>query len=106
MQQARRIGAISREEHLEGFRSDIIAREVDDTDHRGPLAVVEISVSFNRNDLENAARRAAVISKISGTDTAAFVAMHSVWPNEVNAVAEGLGVTILRHEDPDHQDSG
>ena len=100
--EARHSGAISREEYLDGLRPDIIARGVEDTVHLGSLAVVEVSVTFNRRDLENAARRAAIIARVIGSSVAPFVATHNAWPDEVNAVAEGLGVTIIRHEDPDY----
>ena len=99
---ARQSNAISRDEYLDGLRPDIVARGVDDTAHAGPLAVVEVSVTFNRSDLENAANRAEVISKVTGTEVFPFVATHGTWPDEVNAVAEALGVTIIRHEDPDY----
>ena len=100
--EARHSGAISRDEYLDGLRPDIIARGVEDNAHAGPLAVVEVSLTFNRRDLENAARRAAVIARVIGSSVAAFFATHSAWPDEVDGVAEGLGVTIIRHEDPDY----
>ena len=100
--QARESGSIGREDYLSGLRPDIIARENGDTDHFGPLAVVEASVTFNRSDLENAARRAAIISGVTGSRVTAFVATHVGWPGEVNTIAESLGVTIIRHEDPDY----
>ena len=93
---ARRNGAISREEYEDGLNPDIIARGVEDTDQIAFLAIVEVSVTFNQDDLETAARRAAVIAKVTGTGTAAFMATHFDWPDEVNAVAHTLGVTIIR----------
>ena len=101
---ARESGVISREDYLNGLRPDVIARTNGDTDHTGPLAIVGASVTFNRNDLENAARRAAIISGVTGNSVAAFVATHDDWPDEVNTVAGALGVNIIRHEDPDHVD--
>ena len=101
---ARESGAINREDYLNGLRPDIIARGNGDADHAGPLAIVEVSVTFNQNDLENAARRAAIISGVTGNSVAAFVATHDDWPDEVNTVAGALGVNIIRHEDPDHVD--
>ena len=102
--QARRDGHISRDELLDGTRLDIIAREVEDTDHTGPLAAVQALVTINKNDLETAARRAAIIAKITGATTAPFIATHSNWPDEINEAARQLGVTIIRHEDPDFVD--
>lgn len=103
LSEARQSGAISREEYLDGLRPDIVARGVEDTAHTGSLAVVEATLTFNRRDLENAARRATVIAKVIGSNVAAFVATHSAWPDEVESVAETLGVTIIRHEDPDYE---
>ena len=105
LRQARQGGIISREQYLDGLRPDIIAREIGDSDQTGRLAVVEASVTFNRSDLENAARRAAVISSVTGVNTAAFVATHADWPDEVDSLAQQLGVTIIRHEDPDYVDA-
>ena len=101
---ARRNGAISREEYQHGLNPDIIACGVEDTDQSGFLAIVEASVTFNQDDLETAARRTAVIAKVTGTSTAAFMATHFDWPDEVNAVARQLGVTIIRFEDPEFVD--
>ena len=101
---ARRNGAISREEYQDGLNPDIIARGVEDTDQTAFLAIVEASVTFNQDDLEIAARRAAVIEKVTGTSTAAFMATHFGWPDEATAIAQALGVTIIRHEDPDYRD--
>ena len=59
-------------------------------------------MTFNRSDLENAARRAAIIADVTGNSVSAFVVTHDEWPDDVNVVAEALGVTIIRHEDPYH----
>ena len=98
--EARASGSISRDDYLDGLRPDIIAREKRDTDHVGPLAVVECSISFNRGDLENAARRAAIISGVTGNSVSAFVATERNWPAEVDVFASELGVTIIHHEQP------
>ena len=100
--QARETGTISRDDYLNGLRTDIIARANADIEHSGPLAVVEVSVTFTLSDLENAARRAAIISGVTGNSVSAFVVTHEEWPDNVNAAAEALGVTIIRHEDPYH----
>lgn len=98
--QARRRDEISRYEYLQALSVDIVAREVDDEKQTGRLAVVEVSVSFNRDDLETAARRAEIIGRVAGVRTDAFVATHQGWPDEVNAIARQLGVNIVRHEEP------
>lgn len=102
---ARRNGAISREEYQHGLNPDIIACGVEDTDQSGFLAIVEASVTFNQDDLEIAALRASVIAKVTGTSTAAFMATHFDWPDEVNTVTRQLGVTIIRFEDPESEDA-
>ena len=100
--QARRRNEISREEYREGLSPDIIARECDDDDHTGRLAIVEASITFNRDDLEKAARRAAIISRVAGVPTAAFLATHYEWPPEVDAIAQQLGINIIRYESEEH----
>ena len=102
---ARRNGAISRQEYQDGLNPDIIARGVEDIDQTGLLAIVEASVTFNQDDLEMAVRRAGVIAKVTGSGTAAFMATHFDWPDEVNAIAQALGVTIIRFEDPESADA-
>lgn len=100
--QSRQEGGISREDYLNGLRPDIIARANEDADHAGRLAVLEVSITFNQGDLENAARRAAIVSEVTGNQVAGFVVTHGTWPDEVDAAAEALGVAIIRHEDPDY----
>ena len=99
---ARRRNEISRYEYQESLSPDIIAREVDDTSHSGRLAVVEASVTFNRDDLEKAARRAEIIGRVTGLRTDAFIATHYEWPAEVAEMAHRLGVNIIQHESPEH----
>ena len=100
--QARRRNEISRYEYDEGLSPDIIARECDDDDHTGRLAIVEASITFNRDDLEKAARRAAIISRVAGVPTDAFLATHYEWPPEVDAIAQQLGINIIRYESEEH----
>ncbi len=101
LQEARWNNEISRSDYLDGRRADIIARAFNDENHSGPLAVVESSVTFNRNDLQSAARRAEVIGRVLGVATAAFVVTNNDWPPEVGNLAQQLGVTIIRHEAPE-----
>ncbi len=99
--QARHNGSISREEYLDGRNVDIIAQEkpgFDDAENH--LAVVEVSITFNRGDLETAARRARIIERVFGLRTDAFVTTNSSWPDEVNEMAQQIGVTIIRHDEP------
>ena len=98
--QARQAGAISREELSDGLRTDIVAREAEDDGHTGRLAVVEASLALNRDNLEAAARRATLIAGATGASVDAFVVTHFDWPDEMNAAARQLDVTIIRYEDP------
>ncbi len=98
--QARQDGVLSRQEYLDGRNADIIAHDTLADGTEQLWAVVEVSITFNRNDLENAARRAAIIAHVFGVQTEAFVATNGPWPDEVNSIAEQLGVTIIRNEDP------
>ena len=99
--QARHRGSISREEYLDGRNVDIIAQEKPGFNNaENHLAAVEVSITFNRGDLETAARRARIIERVLGLRTDAFVATNSDWPDEVNEVALRLGVTIIHHHEP------
>ena len=93
---------ITREEYLDGLRPDIIACAGDDNEQTGLHAVIEASVTFNQADLRNAARRAEVIGRVMGFETAAFVVTNSDWPPDVDELAQQLGVTIIHHASPDH----
>ncbi|MCY4560398.1 MAG: hypothetical protein OXF79_29365 [Chloroflexi bacterium] len=98
--QVRQDGTISRQEYLDGRNVDIIAHDAFASDGERRWAVVEVSITFNRNDLENSARRAAIIAQVFGVHTRAFVVTNSPWPDDVNAIAEQMGVTIVRSHDP------
>ena len=95
---------ISRQDFLEGLRPDIIARAKNDTEESRLLAVVEVSITFNRGDLETAARRARIISDATGVPANAYVVTNHPWPNDVAQSAQQLGVTIIRHEAPQYAD--
>ena len=97
MVQARHDRLISREEYLDARNVDIIAHEKPAQGVAEHLAAVEVTITFNRDDLETAARRAAIIGRVFGLRTDAFVATNGAWPDEVDEVALQLGVTIVRH---------
>ena len=97
-------GLISRQDFLEGLRPDIIARAKSDTSENLLLAVMEVSITFNRDDLATAARRARIVSEATGVPAQAFVVTHHPWPADVNDVARQLDVTIIRHEAPQYAD--
>ena len=102
LRKARRNNIISREEYEHGLSPDIIARAEDDTAQADQLAVVEASITFNKRDVENAARRAAIIARVTGVRTVAYVATHYPWPDEMDTVAQQFGVTIIRKESEEH----
>lgn len=103
LRHARWRNEISRDEYLDALRPDVIAHETVGNSHPAHYAVVEASITFNRRDLENASRRAAVIARVIGARTDAFVATHGGdWPQEVDNVAQSLGVTIITHEAPEY----
>ena len=95
---------ISRQEFLEGLRPDVIARAKTDTSESRLFAVVEVSITFNRDDLDAAARRAQIISDATGVPARAFVVTHHPWPKDIDEVARQLGVTVIRHEAPQYAD--
>ena len=95
--QARHDRLISRAEYIDARNVDIIAQEKAGYDEDQHLAVVEVSITFNQDDLETAARRAPIIGRVFGLRTDAFVATNGPWPDEVNEVAQRLGVTIVQH---------
>ena len=99
---ARRNGQISREEYLDSYRPDIIARATHDENETEHLAVVEVSITCNRDDLETASRRADLIGRVTGVPTSAYLVTHHQWPPEMDRAAHDLGVTIIRNEHPQY----
>ena len=99
---ARGNNLITREEFLDHYRPDIIARAGDDDDEIAGLAVVEASITFNREDLEAASRRAELIGRVTGVSTTAYLVTHHEWPADMDAAARDLGVTIIRHAIPEY----
>lgn len=96
---------ITRDELLDGLRADIIARDWTDDDHADLLLVGECSITFNRDDLEIAARRADIIGRVTGVSTQAFLVTHyGDWPADIAEIARQLNVAVLQHQDPDHID--
>ena len=103
--QARGAGMITRDEFLDGLYADIIARDIADNDQADLLLVGECSITFNRGDLETAARRAAVIGRVTGVRTQAFLVTHyGDWPEEIAETARQLNVAVIWHQSPDHGD--
>lgn len=94
--QARRTGLLTREEYEGGRNVDIIAQEQTEGETPSRLAAIEVSVTFNEDDLKNTAERAAIIARITGIPTGAFLITRNAWPETVATMAAQSGVTILR----------
>ncbi len=99
---ARQDGLISREELLDSYQPDIIARAAHDDSETENFAVVEASITFNRQDLENSARRARLIAKVTNVPSDPYLVTHHDWPGDMDDAALELGVTIIRHEVPEY----
>ena len=102
LRNARRTGLISREELQDGYNVDIMARPYDDAAETDILAVVEASITFNRQDLETVTRRAALIGRITGVVTTAYLVTHHDWPTDMDTIARELGVTIVQYQLPQY----
>ncbi len=100
LNQARRNNQITRDEYLDALRPDIIVRENADETHTRRLGIIEATLTFNRNDLETAARRAATIARILNLAADPFVITQNEWPDEADETARHLGVTIIRNRSP------
>ena len=99
---ARQQRLISREELQDSYRPDIIARATHDENETEYLAVVEVSITCNREDLETASRRADLIGRVTGVPTSAYLVTHHQWPPEIDRAAHDLGVTIIWNEHPQY----
>ena len=104
LREMRHHGLITRAEYDDGMSADIIACAKAAVAQPDMLFVGEVSITFNRGDLETAARRAALIGRAVGVPTFAFLVTNYGWPDEADAVARQLGVTIIRHESDKHTD--
>ena len=96
-------GSISLDERSDGERADIIAIDDGIGDRVGQFAVLELSAALDQEDVENAARRADIIGRVSGVTTHAFAVAYYQWPDEMKDLACQLGVTLIRYEAPDFE---
>ncbi|MDE2959626.1 MAG: hypothetical protein OXU28_06180, partial [Chloroflexota bacterium] len=94
--QARRSGLLTREEYEGGLNVDIIAQDQTEGETPSRLAAIEVSVTFNEDDLKNAAERASILARITGIPTGAFLITRNTWPETVATMAAQSGVTIVR----------
>ena len=104
LREMRHHGLITRAEYEDGMSADIIACAKAAVAQPDMLFVGEVSITFNRGDLETAARRAALIGRAVGVPTFAFLVTNYGWPDEADVIARQLGVTIIRHESDKHTD--
>ena len=104
LRDTRHNGLITRAEYQDGMRVDIIACAKDAVAQPDMLFAGEVSITFNRGDLEKAAQRADIIGRVTGVPTFAFLVTNYGWPAEADAIARQLGVTIIRHESDKHTD--
>ena len=98
----RHSGLITRSELKDGIRISLIVRAYTDKAHSGPLFAGMALVSCRRKAVETAARRAAVIAKVTGVPTVAFLAVHRAWPAEADEAARQLGVTLVRYRSEEY----
>ena len=94
---ARHADRITRAELIDGYHVDIIARAENDDESTGTLAVLEATITFNREDLETASRRADIIARVAGVPAVAYLVTHHDWPAEMDEAARALGVTIISY---------
>ena len=97
-------GTIDREEYIHALRSDIIARDDGVGDREGELAVVESSTVLEINALYDAANRAEIIGRITGITTDAFAVAFHDWHDDLNTVAQQLGVTVIQFRPREFED--
>lgn len=88
---------ISRDELIDSYGIGVVARSHDDDDITDLLSVVEVAIVFGCRDLENAARHAAMVGRVTGNDTTAYLVTMQNWTAEEEAAARELGVTIIHH---------
>ena len=101
--QARRSGQLTRQQLNDIRVADIIAQGTpldSDADDAAILAVIETSLSLNRQDVRNAHRRAGMIQELTGRAAAAFCVAHYRWSDDLADIAAGLGVTLIHYELP------
>ena len=82
-------GAISDDDMYDLYEADLI---VSDGDNR--YVVFEVSITVDNDDIERAARRAEVISSVSGSESLAAVATANI-PEPQQALAEQMNVAVF-----------
>ena len=106
LRNARSAGQISRSDLIDGYNVDIIARDSSDPNGTERLAAAEASITFNREDLEAARRRAELIGRVTGVPTDPYLVTHHEWPADMEIVANQLGVIIIQFALPEYASGG
>ena len=102
---ARQNGRLTRAQFDQGSVIDIIAQGVPIGGGPELLAVVEVSISINEQDVRNAQQRAALLQELVGRTARPFCVAHYPWPAALASRADELGVTLIHYELPHFSDS-
>ena len=88
---ARRSGQLTRQQLDDIQVADIIAPGTPDDSGVPVPAVIETSLSLNRQDARNALRRANMIQELTGRTATAFCVAHYRWSDDLADIAASLG---------------
>ena len=102
---ARQNGRLTRAQFDQGSVIDIIAQGVPIGGGPELLAVVEVSISINEQDVRNAQQRAALLQELTGRTARPFCVAHYPWSAALASRADELGVTLIHYELPHFSDS-
>ena len=98
---ARQAQRITRAELIDGYNPDIIAQTGDDTPP-AEFAVIETSITCNEDDVGKAARRAELISRVTGVPVSPYLVTHYAPAPAVQQAAYRLSVTLVQLESERH----
>ncbi len=98
---ARQAQRITRAELIDGYNPDIIAQTGDDTPP-AEFAVIETSITCNEDDVGKAARRAELISRVTGVPASPYLVTHYAPAPAVQQAAHRLSVTLVQLESERH----
>ena len=101
---ARQNGRLTRAQFDQGSVIDIIAQGVPIGGGPELLAVVEVSISINEQDVRNAQQRAALLQELTGRTARPFCVAHYPWSAALASRADELGVTLIHYELPHFSD--
>ncbi len=101
---ARQNGQLTRAQFDQIRVTDIIAQGTLIGSQSELLAVVEVSVTINEQDVRNAQFRAALLENLTGMDTGAFCVANVPWSDALDEMAGALGVTLIHYELPAFND--